>query len=413
MAPFVLLLGCVAELPPELAPGPSAVTAPPPEPTDPVAKVAWMIGDDPLARRPRVPATGFDPAVDAFGAVSATAAERPDTWWGLEARFPGTLAVPLARGARLAAVEPHYPDFHGLDSWLLPLPPPPAPVEHARSPLDWLGPAEPADVLAVLERDVLLGWLDGPSLPLAPVAHAIRTSTSGRAAQTPSGRLILARVDATGTSDVPGFVEATRLALVHVAADTDREEAEWKKLRGDGPDPIAERLRLNELDGRDDAAVGRSLVAQAGLRWANACDDKPCQGFDRARDLAAAERWGADPTRYAHAWEVVFLKDGVDQLLTAWDTPFVAFAVDRVTEALYDVGGLDQSVLQHRDLAPQSLLLFNRALGAGDLTSKDATFASLNRHLAARARAALGDADPAWQEPLTRIARRAELEAGK
>lgn len=404
---LALLYACAPTIPPELAAGPPPTEVVAPEPTDPTARLAWMIGSDPLVRRPRVPAAPDDPALAEWKAVASELTARPSTWWSLETKHPGTLAVPLARGGRLAMVEPKFPEFKGVVEWLVPYSEPTATVEAARPPLDWLAPPRPDDVLLVLERQVLLGWLDGPAIPVGPVAAALASPAYARVSETPAGQLILARAATTGSGDEAVLVEATYLAAMEVAADTDKEQDAWKILRGDS-DPINPKLRTQLVDGRSDTAVGRSLVAQAALRWRNGCADLPCGGLDRVRAMRAAERWGVAPI--AKVWEVIALKDALDQLLTAYDTPFAKLGVDRVVEALDGVSGLDLSILQHREMGAPIQLMLTRALGGGDQTSKELMFKAINGHLAARAEAALPTAPERLREPLTRIARRAAME---
>lgn len=404
---------CVHETPPELRLDSPAVRAEIPEPTDPAARLRWMVGTDPLLRRPRLPAAELGPPLAEWQAAAREPSPRADRWWAIEATRPGSLAVPLARGARLAAVEPLFPNFEVAISWIVPLPAAPVRVEAPRPALDWLQPSRPEDVLAVLERQVLLGWLDGPEIPVELAAEALAAPTWARLAQSPAGMLLLAAAAETGTGDPAAMQEATRLALIEVAADSDAEQRAWRELRGAGEDPVNAALRRVGLDGRSDAGVGHSLLAQAALRWRGACADAPCGGMDRVSTLRVAARWSPEVAPLARAWQVIALKDAVDQLHTTYDTSFGRVGVDRLVEVLVGlgVGGLDQSVLQHRDLGPPLHLAICRALGAGDLTSKDAMFRTLNLDLAARAEALRPDLPPELQEPLGRIARRARAEA--
>ena len=66
-----------------------------------------LVAHDPLVRRPLPGPSGHwkalgDPVV-AWAALARRENLEPTDWDALEARLPGTLAVPLARGARLAS----------------------------------------------------------------------------------------------------------------------------------------------------------------------------------------------------------------------------------------------------------------------------------------------------------------------
>lgn len=405
---------CVHETPPELRLDAARAEVEEPEPGEPQARLVWILHGDPLVRRPRMPAGDPDPALADWLAVARQGDPRADSWWALEATHRGTVVVPLSRGARLAAIEPRFPEFTTSVAWMVPLPVPTLKVEAARAPLDWLQVQRPEDVLTMMERQVLSGWLDGPGVDVTLVARPLGDATWARLAQTPAGRLIGARAAATGAGSSDALVEATRLALMEVAADTDAEQAAWRALRGNEGDPVNARLQEVGIDGRDAAATGRSLLALAALRWRDACEDTPCGGMDRVDLMGVAARWDPAVAPFAHAWQVIALKDAVDQLLTTYDTPFARLGVDRVVEALIGLGvtGMDLTVLQYREPGPGMHLAVSRALGAGDQTSKDAMFAALNRRLQAIAEAAAGEAPAALQEPLRRIAVRARREAG-
>ena len=70
-----------------------------------------LIGADPLVRRPKPRGPGDwmgvkgGPAIEAWAAVARGARATPSDWTTLERSHPGTIAVPLARGAKLAALE--------------------------------------------------------------------------------------------------------------------------------------------------------------------------------------------------------------------------------------------------------------------------------------------------------------------
>ena len=58
---LALLSSCAPPIPPELAAGPPPTAVVAPEPTEPEARLAWIVGSDPLVRRPRLPAAPADP----------------------------------------------------------------------------------------------------------------------------------------------------------------------------------------------------------------------------------------------------------------------------------------------------------------------------------------------------------------
>ncbi|RME20346.1 MAG: hypothetical protein D6798_20710, partial [Deltaproteobacteria bacterium] len=185
---LVVLLGaCSRHLPdalsPELAP-PSAREAVVVH--DLATATAALVGDDPLLRRPRATADwsrvpGGAP-IAAWAELAAATGTTARDWFALERRYPGTLAVPLARGARLAVLESLVAGGLPAEAqvpvagWLAPL----SDLERRGPsdilpPLSWLvpgasvggsDPALPAAVLHIAERAVLLGWLDGPELPV-------------------------------------------------------------------------------------------------------------------------------------------------------------------------------------------------------------------------------------------------------
>ncbi len=421
----LMLLACVRPLPSTLGVESAASPAAAPEPTDPAARPAWMIGEDPLARRPRIPSGALEPGLGAWRELALSNASNPHDWAELEAANPGTIAVPLSRGARLAALEISLGEPTVAMGWLLPLPGPPPTQDQVRPPLDWLHGAPPDTLLGIAERQVLLGWLDGPALPLDAAAHALEAPTYDRAATTPAGRLLLARgarrIDATARD--AGFAlleEATWLAAMGAAADKDTEQAQARALRaavaartglaGDPTHALLTRATDTLLaDAGTDASVGYALLAQAALRWEGGCPDAPCTGFDRVTAMTAAARWDPTVVPLAQTWRVIAFKEALDHLEAAYDEATFPHALDGIVEVLLGAGGgLDGGVLRYaRPGAPVQLAL-SRAAGGGDLTSRDDLFRTLKNRLAALARDASRTAPERLQEPLLRIAKRAE-----
>ena len=87
----------------------------------------------------------------------------------------------------------------------------------------------PAELLHLAERQVLLGWLDGPELPLSDLAAAMKPGIHDRLINSPAGALLIARGlgrqdDDAGERGAETLRQATTLALVLAAAQTDREQ---------------------------------------------------------------------------------------------------------------------------------------------------------------------------------------------
>jgi hypothetical protein len=417
-----LLAGCARSIAPALEVDPDDVATEAPEPDAPEARAAWMVANDPLVRRPRVP-TGQVPAdlppVVALLQQSNVAAQ---AWWQVETTFPGTRAVPFARGARLAVLETALADPSGALAWVVPLAPPPgAEPEQVRTPLAWLGAEKPEAFLAVVERQVLLGWSDGPGVDASPAAEALRSPTWDRLQDTPAGRLLLARgaapVDpAAGAEGLARLEEATWFAAMDVAADRDSEQARFKEIKAElvgrvGESPARTLLDQAEAaflrDAGTPASVGGALLAQAARRWVGACPDQPCGGLDRVAAMGSAGRWGVQGL--AGAWQTIALKGAADRLEAAYDTPTAADALVEVVEALSGTGGvgLDRSILRRPRPDTATNLMLTRAAGGGDLTSREDLFHALRARCAELARAAADKAPARVKEPLERIAKRA------
>ncbi|MBM4392715.1 MAG: hypothetical protein FJ090_16450, partial [Deltaproteobacteria bacterium] len=101
---LLLLLACVRALPSSPV---TTVTTPPPEPTEASALAGWLIAGDPLARRPRPLSEAGAALLPGLAAFRDTVQGAGDSGasWRLERAERGTVAVPLARGARLAVAE--------------------------------------------------------------------------------------------------------------------------------------------------------------------------------------------------------------------------------------------------------------------------------------------------------------------
>lgn len=406
---MLLLLACLS---PKEVP-PSAPLAPPPPPENPSELLAWILAGDPLVRHPRRPllppadlATFFQSVVPA---------------WDLEQAAAGTVAVPFFRGARLAELELlsvgnlTVADFRLLAPFSEPTTPPPMP---ARPLLTWLGGSEMERLLHVVERQVILGWLDGPDIDLSLVAPLLQDTRFDRLADMPAGQLLTARAvsrhdEAEGKRGQELMVEATRLALLEVAADTAQEQVEWRNTRTaaattyqSSGDPINTILLQAQTalwaNAQQKESVGLALVAQAALRWREACTDTPCGGMDRALALRAARRWGVDTM--VSAWEAIFWKDTYDHLDVAWGRPSAIAAEDDLVELLVGVPLLEPRILLFPEPGPASILALMRAMNQSDATEVNTLLRAVQAEVARHAQD-LGE--PRWAEPLGRILQRA------
>lgn len=432
MVSLLLLAGCLRAS----APPPSEVAPPvvPPEPDDPALLVPWMIAGDPLARRPRQPERPpAAPDLAAYVAVAAEADPTPAAFRRLEEQWPGTPTVALARGARLAAMEVAGDDADAVMDALLPFDPPDAARPRARDPLAWSGVVAPRDLLPAGERAVLLGWLADPAAPPVYVATLLDRPEWDRLVQTPAGQLVRAagqgaRDEAAAADGRDVLAEATAYAAQRAAADRPREQAEVRALKDTiGPrfgvtgDPLAAMLRRARegltRDGGGPGSTGLALVAIAAERLNRSCPDAPCTGFDRVTSLGDAARWGPEPAALAAAWQAIALKDARDHLDVAYAEPSFPSALDGLVEALLgpDTGPFDRSILTQAEPGPGVHLAVCRALDAGDLTSRAAMTAAVDRRLAERTEAALAALAAApdlphgaeLRPPLERILKRA------
>lgn len=422
-----LLLACARAIPPALQIEATGPVPEAPEPPDPAAKVAWMVGNDPLVRRPRLPQADVPEPLAPYVEVALREGAHPQDWWAVESAHHGTLAVPFARGARLAALETSLQDPANALAWALPLAPPSgvAAEGSVRTPLAWLGVEKADALLPIAERQVLVGWLDGPGVDAGPATEALRTPTYDRLALTPAGRLLLARGDAAkdpaaGAEGRTLLEEATWLAAMQVAADRDAEQARFRQVRaevatrlGVQGDPLPALLsRADERlvrDAANPASTAGALLAQAALRWTGGCPDKPCGGMDRVLAMDPPARWDPGVGALAAAWKVVALKAATERLEVAYDTSSFPDAMDDVVEALVatGTGALDRSVLLRARPDVTVNLALSRAAGGGDLTTKEEMLRALETRVGALARETAARAPERLREPLDRIAKRA------
>lgn len=442
---LLLAAGCGARtIPPHLrvdAPS-SADAAPPRAPVTSLEEAAKrLVGTDPLVRRPAPGTLDTWRALEERESIEAWArlARQPlapaKTWMALEAAHPGTLAVPLARGAGLAALEaatavtsPTEARNHVLLAWLGPVVVDGAPLPSAaRGALDWLEStpeAAPAAVLQWSERNVLLGWLDAPGLPLEPAAAALQPGVYDRLLDSPTGALLRARAaqrQSPGGTDraAAALAQATTLALQRVTADQDGEQERWRRTREGladtlGPDPVATLLATARTEATaaasDDAAVAIGLVALAAERIHGSCPDAPCGGLDRVTRLGAAHRWDPAQTGTATVWKVIALKAALDRLEVTRDRVGVPGPWGDLSDALLGTGGgsVPQHLLRTRTPTAATWLALSRASGAEDTTTWEDCLPALEGRLASLLRDALAhESLPAdTRALLTRVERR-------
>lgn len=439
---IMAMLGCSPkEVPPHLRPGPPT---PAPRgvssvPSSILEAADMLVARDPLVRRAVPGPLGWDgaleaPELEAWDALARSDSATAADWHGLDQRWPGTVAVPLARGARLAgaevAIAQRDPASMALLAWAVPV----AAQEtilpaHARPPLHWLGPgSSPPEraLLRVLEREVLLGWLDGPGVPGSAAAQAMQSGVHDRLTDSPTGRLLVARArDARAPERAAhgraALQQASRLALLGAAADRDREQraqaAEVESARVDEKDldPVARLLtdaaEALTADAGDPESVGGALVALTAARLLGTCPDSPCAGLDRVRTLAAAERWGS--SEEASLWRVIAWKRALDRLEVARERPSLSQALVDLADVLRGTGEAPVSarVLLSSRPDPALWLEVTRAAGGADGTTWEDARMALAARLASACDAALAHPRPEdVAEALRRIQRRARLD---
>ena len=268
---------------------PPAERAPTAAPTTLEAAADQLVQTDPLLRRARpetpehwaaVPQAG--PLV-AWAALAAGTTPPPKEWDRVEANFPGTLAVPLVRGAALAVLEAATaggtlgPDAEvEVLPWLGPVVVDGAALPAAaRGPLEWLGGAPEearGRILHIAERRTLLGWLDGPDLPTAAAAGALQPGVYDRLRDSPTGALLLAH-------------DAPRV-----------EPAQGEAGRASSPARPRSPSRLSRPTGTSTRSGGERPGSACGTRWGTtpspARSPTPASSSRRTRD---ARRRRASP----------------------------------------------------------------------------------------------------------------------
>jgi hypothetical protein len=415
---LLTLLGCVHEIPPHLQVDRTAVQSS----AGAAVGLEALVRMDPLVRRPppRGPGDWISlpdgAALEAWADQARSSSISPADWINLERNHPGTAAVALARGARLAALEVvlagELDDAtqQQVAAWLGVTRVEVQPTTHQRrAPLDWLPGATDADkksaALVMAERGVLLGWLDGPDIQVGPAARAL--AAHNRLMDTPTGALLLSRARMDRSSDSAQFgraalLGATTLALAAAAADRDSEQealqaklAEASAKLGGKADPIGvllERARIAlTADAGDTASAGLALTAITAQRLHGSCPEQRCEGLDRTQTLATVMRWSTESAAVARAWQVVALKQAADTFEASHDKPSFGTTLLDVVDPLSGFGGgsVELSLLRYRTAEPTAVLQISRLAGHPSTTDPDETLKAIRARLIEACNAAL------------------------
>lgn len=439
LLPLLLVACAPKEIPPHLRieereEGPVQV-----EVVDDRSALARIIGRDPLARRtdPRSPGdwSGLPSgdALEDWAGLARQDVSTPADWQALEARWPGTMVVGLARGSELGrlqvqlAGEGDRSPSAAAVSWLGPLRS--GDELHPREPAAWISEdaaSQREDLLYLAERRVLLGWLHDPGVPVGPVAAVLDPAIQGRLASSPAGRVLRARAEGdrdeeSGLLGAQLLDRATTLALEEAAADADGEQRAWRErllsLRAelDADDPLAALLAQARAalvaDAGSPGSAGLALVAATAERIRGTCPDAPCTGLDRTSTLGAAARWGAEVAPVAAAWRLVAMKTASDAFEASWDHPSFKTHAPLLVDVLLGTGAasMDLAVLRVQAASPGTFLAIGRGTGRDGITGQEEARRALRDHL-------VRIADQALQAELTeeqaaaarRIRRRAE-----
>jgi hypothetical protein len=181
-------------------------------------------------------------------------------------------------------------------------------------------------------------------------------------------------------------------------------------------DPVAFLLdraaqRLTEA-AADDRAVGGALLSIQAARWSGICEHAPCRTFDRTDGFSAAGRWHPDLAAPVALWKVIALKEALDRLEVARETPLFHRSLVDLCDALLGngAGPLDTNVVQRAQAGPPTWLALGRAVGT-ETTEWEEARAALGRLLAAQVDAALAFPwDAETRTLLDRVGRRAAPE---
>ena len=435
------LLACPRPVPPHLQLDPVEERAQQGPVTSLSQALERSLAGDPLARRvelvPMAQLSTLEQA-EAMGAwhqaviaVEQRGAALPGTMRRVEAQWRGTPVVALSRGYRLQVVQrslavedrPSPSTQEMVLGFLTPLVSPEG-TQLSGSPLGWM--SEPTqlkgEVLSRADQWLLAGWLDGPDIPLEPVAAALDAPQYDSLRDTPMGRLVQARVRGEGTPEDESWERlqrATLLALTQAAADRDREQAAWAELRdaeqqvlGVEGDPVAIHLQA-AFEGllpaaTSDREAGGALLAAHALRW----NQGPARAglLDRVDGLSSAGRWDPELRTLSLVWRTIALKRALDGMDAGRDTVLYQRARVELVEALVGTGaGCFETPLLARPADERAWLALGRAVGAEATTDWVRARVALGAHLEREATTALeATDDPEMRALLQRIARRAQ-----
>lgn len=431
-AALLLLFACgVREIPEHLKPDAAPVAAPIPVVDLPTALAATLAGD-PLARRPRAPddallATipGAEP-LRAFAALTRAAPDDPAAWSAFERERRGSLAVGLARGWRLGAVESMIgPLTQGDEAaaraallWLSGLRDAPT-LTVAYSPWFFVAdPVTPEQMRAMGERWALRGFLDGPGVPVDELARLLQSSTYDRLTGEIEGQILLSRAAAprpAPPADLTALQQLIGLCLERATADTDKEQAAHRErvmsLPGaTGADPLPAYARdvaqALAAQAGDDEGAGGALLAAGLARWLVTSPE----ALDRADTLATAGRFSPRLKLWADVALTATLKDAVDRLEVGLKHQRFAEALPRLADALIGLGlPVDISLLERRAPIHGAWLSITRAAGRPDGTTQDEGLAALRglNHARLTALAASPNLPADWAPWIARAQRRA------
>jgi hypothetical protein len=435
-----LLLGCPRPLPDHLrldvppASAPASASAAPV--TDRTSAVAAVLGADPLGRRAvlldparleGVPGTAPLAALLDAGRRAEAGGTEAIRLAAIERDHPGTEVVALARGLRLGLADGALASTVTADreaqrralSLVTPLAQGPDDPSNPRGPLDWAGGED--GLLAIAERWVLAGWLDGPEVPVAPAAAALAASPFDTLRGRPLGRLVTARAAAPRADAAAAHADlalATHLSLLRVAADRDTEQGAWadeKRRHAEAlgvSDPIRALLERSFegllADAGSPRSAGAALVAATALRILDRCPDAPCAGLDRTATLRSAARWDPEVGPIAGAWEIVLFDQTLATLHAGRDTGLFAIATVDLADLLVGSGApVDAALLAKSRPDPTVWLIAGRGVGEEGLTTWEDARVALGRALRDRATAVAASAAPDDRPLLERIAARA------
>ncbi len=390
---LLLLLACgMRELPPHLQV--EAVQAPKELPTPATLNeaVAILVQRDPLLRRPPTQAArrwpALAPELSAYLDAVELTPDSPAAFQALEEAHPTTVAVPLARGWRLAAVEPLASTLAGslttqrnAGLWLTPLRNSGVQPED-RGPWSWLPLSQ---VLSYGESWVLRAWLAHPDIPREAAAEAIRDPAYGRLALTVEGKLITGS-DTPSPLSLDTLDQVVTLFLQSVAADRDSEQAKYREALStiEGHDAIGARPLLDlslqiqsslQEQGGQSAKGGALLAWQVG-RW---IDPSLSPGLDRSEVVRQVPAWDPALESLATLVEVAMLKDCVDRLEIGLKRERIAPLAPMLADALtgFGQGGLPLRWLERGRPEAATWLDLTRAAGQPDGTTPAEGLAAL------------------------------------